>query len=71
LKQLPQIAKNQIVWLNSLWPSLNGGHDDDRAVEQNQKPESWGWLLDFNPVFIQSDRPADLIKYLKQRKLHQ
>ena len=71
LKQLPQIAKNQIVWLNSLWPSLNGGHDDDRAVEQNQKPESWGWLLDFNPVFIQSDRPADLIKYLKERKLHQ
>ncbi|RZK64114.1 glycerophosphodiester phosphodiesterase family protein [Pedobacter sp. Leaf41] len=71
LKQLPQIAKKQVVWLNSLWPSLNGGHDDDRAVEQNQKPESWGWLLDFNPLFIQSDRPADLIKYLKERKLHQ
>lgn len=71
LKQLPQIAKNQIVWLNSLWPSLNGGHDDDRAVEQHQKPDSWGWLLEFNPVFIQSDRPADLIKYLKERKLHQ
>jgi len=70
LQKLPEIAKNQIVWLNSLWPSLNGGHDDDRAVEQNQKKESWGWLTDFNPVFIQSDRPADLIQYLKERKLH-
>ncbi|MCX3263823.1 glycerophosphodiester phosphodiesterase family protein [Pedobacter agri] len=70
LQKLPEIAKNQIVWLNSLWPSLNGGHDDDRAVEKNQKKESWGWLTDFNPVFIQSDRPADLIQYLKERKLH-
>lgn len=70
LQKLPEIAKNQIIWLNSLWPSLNGGHDDDRAVEQNQKKESWGWLTDFNPVFIQSDRPADLIQYLKERKLH-
>lgn len=71
LQKLPEIAEKQIVWLNSLWPSLNGGHDDDRAVEQNQKKESWGWLIDFSPVFIQSDRPADLVKYLKERKLHQ
>lgn len=70
LKKLPQIAKKQIVWLNSLWPSLNGGHDDDRAVEQNQKAESWGWLIDLKPVFLQSDRPADLIKYLQERKMH-
>ena len=28
------------IWLNGLWPSLNGGHDDDRAVELNQKDEA-------------------------------
>ncbi|MEJ7560049.1 MAG: glycerophosphodiester phosphodiesterase family protein [Pedobacter sp.] len=67
---LPQIATSQRIWLNSLWPSLNGGHDDDRAVEQNQKAESWGWLIDHKPVIIQSDRPKALISYLKERKLH-
>jgi len=70
LKQLPQIAKSQAIWLNSLWPSLNGGHDDDRAVELNQKAESWGWLIDHKPVIIQSDRPMALITYLQERKLH-
>jgi len=70
LKRLPRIAKTQAIWLNSLWPSLNGGHDDDRAVEQNQKEESWGWLIAHKPVIIQSDRPQALIDYLKENKLH-
>lgn len=71
LKLIPEIANNQIVWLNSLWPSLNGGHDDDRAVEQNEKEESWGWLINKKPSILQTDRPAELFLYLKQRKLHQ
>lgn len=71
IQEISKIASGQMVWLNSLWPSLNGGHDDDRAVELNQKTESWGWLLQHKPAFLQSDRPADLIRYLKSRKLHQ
>lgn len=71
LKEIPAIAKNQVTWLNSLWPSLNGGHDDDRAVEQKDAKGSWGWLLGFKPSVIQSDRPADLISYLKERQLHE
>jgi glycerophosphoryl diester phosphodiesterase len=59
------------LWLHILWPSLNDGHDDDdRAVELHQKAENWGWLIDYKPVFIQSDRPMSLIKYLQERKLH-
>lgn len=71
LKSLAVIAKDQRIWLNSLWPSLNGGHDDDRAVEQNQKEESWGWLIAHKPVILQSDRPEALIKYLRSKKLHE
>lgn len=67
IKELPQIAKKQIVWLNSLWPSLNGGHDDDRAVELNQKEESWGWLLKLKPRILQTDRPEELMKYLQSK----
>ena len=58
------------VWINSLWPSLNGGHDDDRAVEQNEPDESWGWILDQGAVLIQTDRPAQLIRYLKKHNRH-
>lgn len=70
LKELPKISQKQVIWLNSLWPTLNGGHDDDRAVEMNEKQESWGWLIDKKPSILQTDRPEDLLKYLKERKLH-
>lgn len=54
------------VWINSLWPSLNGGHDDDRAVELGQPDDSWGWLLKHGASIIQTDRPVQLIQYLKK-----
>ena len=52
------------IWLNSLWPSLNAGHDDDRAVELEQEDEAWGWLLEQGASLIQTDRPALLLDYL-------
>ncbi len=57
------------VWLNSLWPSLNGGHDDDKAVELGQTSETWGWLLDRGATVIQTDRPVQLLNYLKKKGL--
>lgn len=53
------------VWLNALWPSLNGGHDDDRAVIDGDPEGSWGWILNHYAQFVQTDRPALLIKYLE------
>ncbi len=70
LNEIPAIAKTQVIWLNSLWPSLNGGHDDDRAVELKQEEESWGWLIKKKPSILQSDRPTELMNYLKKKKLH-
>ncbi|MBC6109696.1 glycerophosphodiester phosphodiesterase family protein [Pedobacter fastidiosus] len=70
ISELPKISKDQVIWLNSLWPSLNGGHDDDTAVEENKKDESWGWLIDKKATILQSDRPIDLILYLRGKKLH-
>lgn len=58
------------VWINSLWPSLNGGHDDDKAVEQNAPYETWGWLVEKGGTTIQTDRPKELLLYLKKKKLH-
>lgn len=55
------------VWINSLWASLNAGHDDDMAVEENKPDESWGWILDQGATLIQTDRPTQLIEYLKTK----
>ncbi len=58
------------IFINSLWPNLCGGHDDDRAVEQHQPDESWGWIIGQGAKLIQTDRPALLLGYLKRQGLH-
>jgi glycerophosphoryl diester phosphodiesterase len=57
------------IWINSLWPSLNGGHDDDRAVEQGDTKNSWDWLIEHGATVVQTDRPKELLYYLKSKKL--
>ncbi len=57
------------VWINTIWPSLCAGHDDDRAVEMKEADEAWGWVLERGATLIQTDRPADLITYLKKNKV--
>ena len=56
------------IWINSLWPSLNAGHDDDTAVELGKPDESWGWILDRGASIMQTDRPQKLIEYLKSKQ---
>lgn len=58
------------IFINSLWPELCGGHDDDRAVELHQLDESWGWIIGQGAKLVQTDRPALLLEYLKERSLH-
>lgn len=58
------------IWINSLWASLNAGHDDDLAVEEGKKDEAWGWIILQGATLIQTDRPKDLLDYLKYKDLH-
>lgn len=58
------------LFINSLWPELCGGHDDDRAVELYQPDESWGWIINQGAKLIQTDRPALLLEYLRKKNLH-
>jgi glycerophosphoryl diester phosphodiesterase len=58
------------IWFNGLWASQNAGHDDERSVEENNPADGWGWLLAHGATIIQTDRPAELLAYLRQRKLH-
>lgn len=50
------------IWINSLWPHLCAGHDDERALEDLEG--AYGWLLAQHAGIIQTDRPARLLAYL-------
>lgn len=59
------------VFINSLWPELCGGHDDDRAVELEEPEKSWGWIVKQGAKLIQTDRPALLLDYLEEKGLRE
>lgn len=53
------------VWVNSLWPDLSASHNDDLILEN---PNAYEWYLKNNVNIIQTDRPKELIEYLKKMK---
>ncbi|MFI5140038.1 MAG: glycerophosphodiester phosphodiesterase family protein [Sphingobacteriales bacterium] len=70
IDSVPALKKNYTIWFNALWPEQNGGHDDDKAVEENKPDETWGWLINHGANIIQTDRPLLLLDYLQKKKLH-
>ena len=63
------IAGGSKLWVNSLWPSQNGGLCDDAAIE-GDPAAVYGQLVDMGATLIQTDRPELLISYLRSRGLH-
>lgn len=57
--------KGARVWINALWPQLSAGHNDDLILEN---PNAYEWYLKNNINMIQTDRPKELIEYLKKAK---
>ena len=57
-----RLAGRSRIWYNSLWPSLCGGHDDARPLD-----EGIGWLIDNGAGAIQTDNPRQMTEYLKIR----
>lgn len=55
------------VWINTLWPSLCAGLNDDRAVEENQQDSILGKVIEMGASFIQTDRPKELVNYLRNQ----
>ena len=56
------------VWINSLWASLSGDHNDD--VAETDLESSWGWIVKAGANVIQPDRPREMFEYLKKKGLH-
>jgi glycerophosphoryl diester phosphodiesterase len=55
------------VWVNSIWADISGGHDDEKAAID---PSIFDWYIENNIDMIQTDRPALLLKYLREKGLH-
>lgn len=54
------------VWVNSLWDSLCAGHTDD--VSSSDPAKGWGWLINKGTNILLSDRPMELMNYLRPPK---
>lgn len=58
-----------LIWYNTLWDTMAGGHDDDMSLESLS--DGYGYLIDtLGCRIIQTDRPARLLEYLRSRGLH-
>ena len=60
-------SKGSSIWVNSLWPQHNGGHDDEKAYLD---PSIYEWFIRNNVNMIQTDRPQLLLEYLRKRGYH-
>ena len=64
-----QLHGKALIWYNTLWDTLCGGHDDDMALEDPDA--AYGYLIDtLGARIIQTDRAEYLLEYLRNRNLH-
>ena len=70
VREASVLAKGKsLLWVNCLWDTLCGGHEDDEAVKNPDA--NYGYLVNLlNMHIIQTDRPEYLISYLKKHNLH-
>jgi len=65
-----QLDGKALIWYNTLWDTLCGGHDDDCALANPD--DAYGFLIDvLGARIIQTDRAELLLSYLRSRSLHQ
>lgn len=68
MKQM--VSSGAKLWVNTLWPVLNGGLCDDAAFEGN--PDAiYGKIIADGATIIQTDRPAFLLDYLRKTGRHE
>lgn len=66
------IAQGSKVWVNTIWASLCGGdgNDDDAAFIAKDKSSVYQQYLDNGVSMIQTDRPEQLVNWLKSKGRH-
>ncbi|UOY08338.1 glycerophosphodiester phosphodiesterase family protein [Muricauda sp. SCSIO 64092] len=68
-KQISKLREEGIFVLNiALWDALVAGHTDEMSLLEGPD-DSWGWLVEHGANGIMTDRPEELLIYLKQKGL--
>ncbi len=68
-KQIAALNRKGIFVLNiALWDNLVAGHTDELSLLQGPEA-SWGWLIENGADGIMTDRPRELLEYLKSKGL--
>ena len=70
VKLKSSLNKRALIWYNTLWDTMAGGHDDDMSL--SDPDAGYGYLIDkLGARIIQTDRPQYLLDYLRSRNLHE
>lgn len=62
--------QGNLILAIALWDALCAGHTDEMALQAGAEA-AWGWLIDQGAHAIMTDRPAELVVFLKQRGLRE
>ena len=64
-----RLAGKSLIWYNTLWASLAGGHDDEAA--KKDPDASYGYLINkLGARILQTDSPAFMLNYLRSKGWH-
>lgn len=58
------------LWVNTIWGSLCGYLDDDKALDCGDPAEVYDKVIALGASMIQTDRPEQLLNYLRKKGLH-
>lgn len=64
------LASGSKLWINTIWGSLCGYLDDDKAFECGDPASVYDKIIGYGATLIQTDRPEQLLKYLRSKGLH-
>lgn len=67
--QLKKITSSQSkAFVAATWADHTIGHDDQ--VSRTKPDEGWGWLIEQGFTILETNRPQQLLAYLRAKKLH-
>lgn len=64
------IESGSKLWVNTIWGSLCGYLDDDKALDCGDPAEVYDQVIALGASMIQTDRPEQLLDYLRKKGLH-
>lgn len=70
LKAIPLMKQQHArVWASPLWPTAVAAHTDELALKDPDA--NWGWMMKRGVNMFCTDRPREMLAYLRAKGLHE